>query len=49
MKFKYKFTITNEDKLEDVVDVRLSKLDGLFLFFTVLLIIFVIVGSIMSY
>ncbi|KAA6322796.1 Murein hydrolase activator NlpD [termite gut metagenome] len=49
MKFKYKFTVTNENKLEDVVDVRLSKLDGLFIVFTVLLTIFVIVGSVMSY
>ncbi|KAA6326130.1 hypothetical protein EZS27_024730 [termite gut metagenome] len=49
MKFKYKFTVTNEDKLEDVVDVRLSKLDGLFIFFIVLLTVFVIVGSVMSY
>ncbi|KAA6348709.1 Murein DD-endopeptidase MepM [termite gut metagenome] len=49
IKFKYKFTVTNEDKLEDVVDVRLSKLDGLFIFFIVLLAIFVIVGSVMSY
>lgn len=40
MRFKYKLTITNEDKLEDVMEVHVSKLNGLSILFTVLAVFF---------
>lgn len=49
MRFKYKLTIINEDKLEDVLEVRVSKMNGLAILLTFLLIIFIIIGCVMSY
>ncbi|KAA6325408.1 Murein DD-endopeptidase MepM [termite gut metagenome] len=49
MKFKYKLTVINEDKLEDVWEVYVSKLNAITILLTLLFIIFIIIGSIMAY
>ena len=42
IKFKYKLTIINENTLEEVVGIRVSKLNGLSVLLSVLTILFLI-------
>ncbi len=49
IKFKYKLTITNENTLEEVVGLYVSKLNGLSVLLTVLAILFLIAASIITF
>ncbi|WP_321479501.1 M23 family metallopeptidase [uncultured Bacteroides sp.] len=49
IKFKYKLTIINENTLEEVVGLRVSKLNGLFVLFAASLVIFVIAATIVTF
>ena len=48
-KFKYKLTIVNENTLEEVAGVRISKLNGLSVLLTVLLILFLVTACIITF
>ncbi len=48
-KFKYKLTIINENTLEEVVGLRVSKLNGLSVLLTVLAILFLIAACIIAF
>ncbi len=49
IKFKYRLTITNENTLEDVVTLHVSKLNGLSVLLTVLTILFLIASLIVAF
>lgn len=49
IKFKYKLTILNENTLEEVAGLRVSKLNGLSVLLTVVLIIFAIAAAIIAF
>ncbi len=49
IKFKYKLTIINENTLEEVVGLRVSKLNGLFVLFAASFVIFVIAATIVTF
>lgn len=49
IKFKYKLTITNENTLEEVVGIRVSKLNGLSVLLSALGVLFLITGSIVAF
>lgn len=48
-KFKYKLTIINENTLEEVVGLHVSKLNGLSVLITVLTVLFLIAASIIAF
>ena len=47
-RFKYKISVTNERTLEEVFNLRLSKLNGFSVFLTAIVLIFVVSGLILS-
>ncbi|WP_455587785.1 M23 family metallopeptidase [Bacteroides sp.] len=49
IKFKYKLTIINENTLEEVVGLRVSKLNGLSVLLSVLTVLFVIAATIIAF
>lgn len=49
IKFKYKLTIINENTLEEVVGLRVSKLNGLSVLLSVLTVLFVIAATIITF
>ena len=49
IKFKYKLTITNENTLEDVVDLHVSKLNGLSVLLCVAIVLFLIAALIIAF
>lgn len=49
IKFKYKLTIFNENTLEEVVGIRVSKLNGLSVLLSVLTILFLIAACIIAF
>lgn len=49
IKFKYKLTIINENTLEEVVGLRMSKLNGVSVFLTSITVIFVIAATIITF
>lgn len=49
IKFKYKLTILNENTLEEVVGLRISKLNGFSVFLSVIIIIFAIAAAIITF
>ena len=48
-KFKYKLTIENENTLEEIVGIRVSKLNGLSVLLTVLSVLFLIAACIIAF
>lgn len=48
-KFKYKLTVTNENTLEDIVGLHVSKLNGLSVLLTVLAVLFLIAACIIAF
>lgn len=48
-KFKYKLTITNENTLEEVVGIHVSKLNGLSVLLTAVTVIFLIAATIIAF
>lgn len=48
-KFKYKLTIVNENTLEEVVGIHVSKLNGLSVLITVLTVLFLVAASIIAF
>lgn len=48
-KFKYKLTIVNENTLEEVVGLHVSKLNGLSVLITVLTVLFLVAASIIAF
>lgn len=49
IKFKYKLTITNENTLEEVVGLYVSKLNGFSVLFSVLVVLFLIAALIIAF
>ena len=49
IRFKYKLTILNENTLEEVAKLRVSKFNGLSVLFTILFLIFFIVSCILVF
>ncbi|MBQ8225238.1 MAG: M23 family metallopeptidase [Bacteroides sp.] len=49
IKFKYKLTITNENTLEEVVGIYVSKLNGISVLLTVLTVLFLFAALIITY
>lgn len=49
VKFKYKLTIINENTLEEVVGIHVSKLNGLSVLLSVLAVLFLIAASIIAF
>lgn len=49
IKFKYKLTVFNENTLEEVVGIRVSKLNGFSVLLTAVVIIFVIAATIIAF
>lgn len=49
IKFKYKLTISNENTLEEVMGLRVSKLNGISVLLTVLMILFLFASIIIAY
>jgi len=49
IKFKYKLTIINENTLEEVVGIRVSKLNGISVLLSVLTLLFLIAASIIAF
>lgn len=49
IKFKYKLTIINENTLEEVVGIRVSKLNGFSVLLTTLSVLFLIAASIITF
>ena len=49
IKFKYRLTITNENTLEDIITLRVSKLNGLSVLLSVLFILFLIASLIVAF
>ena len=48
-KFKYKLTIVNENTLEEIVGLRVSKLNGLSVLLCVLAVLFLIASCIITF
>ena len=48
-KFKYRLTITNENTLEDIITLRVSKLNGLSVLLSVLTILFLVASLIVAF
>lgn len=48
-KFKYKLTIVNENTLEEIVELRVSKLNGFSVLFSVLVVLFLIAACIITF
>lgn len=48
-KFKYKLTVTNENTLEDIVGLHVSKLNGLSVLLTVLAVLFLVAACIIAF
>lgn len=48
-KFKYKLTVTNENTLEEIVGLHVSKLNGLSVLLTVLAVLFLIAACIIAF
>jgi hypothetical protein len=48
-KFKYKLTIINENTLEEIVGLRVSKLNGLSVLLSVLAVLFLIAACIIAF
>lgn len=49
IKFKYKLTIQNENTLEEVAGLRVSKLNGISVLLTILTVLFIISASIIAF
>src|SRR5574344_1967226 len=49
IKFKYKLTIINENTLEEVVGLRVSKLNGFSVLLSTVIVIFVITATIITF
>lgn len=49
IKFKYRLTITNENTLEDIITLHVSKLNGLSVLLSVLAVLFVIASLIVAF
>ena len=49
IKFKYRLTITNENTLEDIITLRVSKLNGLSVLLSVLTILFLVASLIVAF
>lgn len=49
IKFKYKLTIINENTLEEVVGIRVSKLNGISVLLSVLTVLFLIAAAIIAF
>lgn len=49
IKFKYKLTILNENTLEEIVGLRISKLNGFSVFLSAIIIIFAIAAAIIAF
>ncbi len=49
IKFKYKLTILNENTLEEVIGLRISKLNGFSVFLSAIIIIFAIAAAIITF
>lgn len=49
IKFKYKLTITNENTLEDIVRLHVSKLNGISVLLSALLVLFLIAACIITF
>lgn len=49
IKFKYKLTIQNENTLEEVAGIRVSKLNGVSVLLTILTVLFIISASIIAF
>lgn len=49
IKFKYKLTITNENTLEDIVGLHVSKLNGISVLLSALLVLFVVAACIITF
>lgn len=49
IKFKYKLTIINENTLEEVVGIRVSKLNGISVLLSVLTVLFLIAAAIITF
>ncbi|MDE5710158.1 MAG: M23 family peptidase, partial [Bacteroides sp.] len=49
IKFKYKLTIINENTLEEVVGLRVSKLNGISVLLSVLTVLFLIASLIIAF
>ena len=49
MKFKYKLTVSNENTLEEVVGLRVSKLNGFSILFFTLLLLFAMAAAIIAF
>lgn len=49
MKFKYKLTVSNENTLEEVIGLRVSKLNGFSVLFFTLLLLFAIAAAIIAF
>ena len=48
-KFKYKLTVVNENTLEEIVGLRVSKLNGLSVLLSVLAVLFLIAACIIAF
>ena len=48
-KFKYKLTITNEDTLEEIVGIHVSKLNGVSVLLSAVTVIFLITAVIIAF
>lgn len=49
IKFKYKLTITNENTLEEVAGIRISKLNAIYLLATMAIVLFAIAAAIITF
>ena len=49
IKFKYKLTIINENTLEEVVGLRVSKLNGISVLLSVLTVLFLVASVIIAF
>ena len=49
IKFKYKLTIINENTLEEMVGIRVSKLNGISVLLSVLTVLFLIASAIIAF
>lgn len=49
IKFKYKLTITNENTLEEVAGIRISKLNAIYLLAAMTIVLFVIAAAIITF
>ena len=49
IKFKYKLTVTNENTLEEIVGIHVSKLNGLSVLLSAVTVIFLIAALIIAF